>query len=302
MPGRIDDISDFFNIDCDDEIEVGGRYYRITGHEKERRFGIEDPKFWVKRAIDLENGNRKIIKFAYFESFFTTLGGVKIRCYRSPDKEGEVLECMHGHPLFMQGEVFRDRHDNNIRVLDIVRGTNLYVKLDNLVMDHRTYFETVMPDLLRGLLPAFDAIRELHMQGFRHGDIRSDHLMIEWRTGNMVWIDFDYDYDAPENPFGLDLFGLGNILAYVLGKGYHDLYMIASDTGPYKGVMDRIDPGDCSILDRSRLLNLKKLYPYIPEQLNDVLLHFSRSSQVFYETIDEFLADFNKAVDAYCLS
>jgi hypothetical protein len=179
MPRRIADISDFFNIDGGDEIEVGGRFYKITGHEKERRFGIEDPKFWVKRAIDIENGERKIIKFAFFESFEITLGGVKIRCYRNPEKEGEILGFMRGHPLFMQGEVFRDHKENNIRVLDIVRGTNLYVKLDNLVMDHQTYFETVMPDLLSDLLPTLTAIRELHMRGYRHGDIRSDHIVIE---------------------------------------------------------------------------------------------------------------------------
>lgn len=302
MPRRIDDISDFFNIDGDDEIEIGGRIYRITGHEKERRFGIEDPKFWVKRAIDQESGIRKIIKFAYFESFFTSLGGVQIRCYRNPEKEGEVLERMKGHSLFMQGDVFRDQYQNNIRVLDIVRGTNLFAKLDNLVMDHRDYFENVMPRLLRQLLPSFAAIRELHLKGYRHGDIRSDHVIIETNTGNMVWIDFDYDYDAPENPFGLDIFGLGNILLYVLGKGFHDLHMIASDTGSYKGMMDRVDAYDFSILDKARLMNLKKLYPYIPEQFNDILLHFSRGTQVFYEFIDEFLEDVNNAVDAYCLS
>lgn len=301
MSPKIDDITDFFNIDYNDEIEIGGRFYRITGHEKERRFGIEDPKFWVKRAIDLEDGSRKIIKFAYFESFFTSLGGVKIRCYRNPEKEGEVLECMRGHPLFMQGEVFRDQNQNNIRVLDIVRGTNLFVRLDSLPMDHREYFENLMPELLKQALPSIAAMRELHIRGYRHGDIRSDHLLIEKKTNNMVWIDFDYDYDAPENPFGLDIFGLGNILLYLLGKGFHDLYMITSDTARYKDLGDRIDAGDFSILDRYRFVNLKKLYPYIPEQLNDILLHFSGKTQVFYESIDEFLEDLNRAVDAYCL-
>ena len=301
MPRRIVDITDFFKIDGGDEIEVGGRYYQITGHEMERRFGIEDPKFWVKKAIDLESGHRKLIKFAFFESFHITLSGVKIRCYRNPEKEGEILEFMKGHPLFMQGEVFRDQNNNNIRVLDIVRGTNLYVKLDTLVMDHRTYFETLMPQLLRSLLPTFAAIRELHVRGYRHGDIRSDHVWIEDKTKNMVWIDFDYDYEAPENPFGLDLFGLGNILLYVLGKGIHDLYAISSEIGKYAGMMDRIDAGDFSILDKSRLMNLKKLYPYIPEQFNDILMHFSKGSNVFYEYIDELLEDLNKAVDSYCL-
>ncbi len=302
MPGFISDISDFFKIDCGDEVEIGGRRYRITGHEKERRFGIEDPKFWVKRAVDIVSGERRIIKFAFFESFYTSVSGVRIRCYRNPDKEGDILERMRDHRLFMQGEVFRDVHGNNIRVLRIVRGTNLFVKLDNLVMDHRTYFEQMMPSLLKKLLPAFEAIRELHMLGIRHGDIRSDHLILENESESFVWIDFDYDYDSPENPFSLDLFGMGNILLYTIGKGFHDLYSIATEEGPYKGVMDRIDVDDFSILDKARLMNLKKVYPYIPEQINDILLHFSRGSQVFYEFIDEFLEDLHRAVDAYCMT
>jgi hypothetical protein len=78
--------------------------------------------------------------------------------------------------------------------------------------------------------------------------------------------------------------------------------MIAGGGGPYEGLIDRVDARDFSILDKSRLMNLKKLYPYIPEQLNDILLHFSKGSNVFYEVIDEFLEDLNQAVDAYCYS
>lgn len=296
MDGRTIDNSDFFSIDCGDEIKIGGRVYRITGHEKERRFGIDDPKFWVKRAVEPLTGDRKIIKFAYFESFETTLGGVKIRCYRNPDKEGDILELMRGHPLFMQGEVFRDDQGNNIRVLDIVRGLNLYVKIENLMLDHRTYFETHVPGILRRLIPAFEAIRELHVKGFRHGDIRNDHLIFENSTNNCVWIDFDYDYEAPENPFSLDLFGIGNILLYVLGKGFHELYGIAADNGRYNGLIDRIDANDFSILDKSRFMNLKKIYDYIPEPMNNILLHFSKGTQIFYEWIDELLEDLHQAM------
>ena len=78
---------------------------------------------------------------------------------------------------------------------------------------------------------------------------------------NYVWIDFDYDYSAPENPFSLDLFGMCNILLYVIGKGFHIYYAIMHDALQYGDLKDRITVDDFSLLDPSRLLNLKKLYP-----------------------------------------
>lgn len=227
MAGKLfTDTSDFFAIDCGDAIQIGEKQYAVTGHERERRFGISDPKFWVKRAVDPDTGEKKLIKLTYFETFETTLGGVKIRCFRDPDKEGRILELVKEHPYFMQGESFLDVKDNNIRVLDIVRGSNFFVYMDSLQMDHKTYFRTMLPGILKKLTEAFEAIRFLHKNGFRHGDIRNDHIIIEKATGNYVWIDFDYDYEAPENPFGLDIFGLGNILICAIGKGFHNLHTI----------------------------------------------------------------------------
>jgi hypothetical protein len=37
-------------------IQVDGKLYTVTGHAREGRFGMEDPKFWVKRVIDRETG------------------------------------------------------------------------------------------------------------------------------------------------------------------------------------------------------------------------------------------------------
>ena len=34
-----------------------------------------------------------------------------------------------------------------------------------------------------------------------------------------------YDFETSENPFSLDIFGLGNILIYAIGKGFHNAYM-----------------------------------------------------------------------------
>ena len=293
------DMTDFFSIDCGDEIEIGNRVYKITGHEKERRFGIDDPKFWVKRAVDVESGERKIIKFAFFETFYTSLGGVKIKCFRDPEKEANILDLMKDHPLFMHGQSFRDKKNNNIRVLDIVQGSNFYVRTGAVNMDHRTYFESRLPEILKKLVPTFEAIGMLHRNGFRHGDVRNDHLIVENDTGNYVWIDFDYDYIAPENPFSLDLFGMGNILLYAVGKGLHDLYVIASDAR-YAELLDRLDTNDFSILDKTRFMNLKKLYPYIPDTLNNILMHFSKGTQIFYENTDELLDDLKLAVADLC--
>lgn len=286
------DTTDFYSINQGDEIVIGCKRYRVTGNEKERRFGVEDPKFWVKRAIDIDTEEKKIIKLSFLESFNTTLAGATIRCFRDPDKEGAILNLVKDHPDFMQGETFWDTENNNIRVLDIIRGTNFFVHIGNFSrMDHEIYFQRELPAILHKLVDAFEAIRFLHIKGFRHGDIRNDHLMIERATGNYVWIDFDYDYIAYENPYSLDLFGIGNILMYAVGKGFHNLYMIKNDSYTYGDLYNHVEEGDMSLLDPSRFVNLKKMYPYIPRMLNDIIMHFSKGAYLYYETVGEILID-----------
>jgi hypothetical protein len=295
---EVEDTTDFYSIDYGDVVLVGGKRYTITGHEQERRFGIESPKFWVKRAVDLDTGKKKILKLSFLESFTITLGGVKIRCFRDPDKEEKILGLVKDHPHFMQGTAYRDTKGNNIRVLDIVRGQNFFVYIDSLTMGHESYFHQVLPGILKKLVQAFEAIRFLHIHGHKHGDIRNDHVIIERDTGNYVWIDFDYDYEAGENPFGLDIFGLGNTLIYAIGKGFHTLHMIQNEPFIYKDLKDTLEPGDFSILDQWRFINLRKLYPYIPATLNDILMHFSRRADVYYELVEEVIEDLNRCIHA----
>ena len=104
-------------------------------------------------------------------------------------------------------------------------------------MPHETYFWTVLPDILHHLVEALNAIEFLHKNGYRHGDVRNDHIIVEHQSGNYVWIDFDYDFELSENPFVLDIFGLGNLLIYAVGKGFHDYYMIKTDSFIYKDLM-----------------------------------------------------------------
>jgi hypothetical protein len=160
-------------------------------------------------------------------------------------------------------------------------------------MPHEKYFHEALPAILKKLVGAFAAIGFVHRRGFRHGDIRSDHLMVNRKDGRYIWIDFDYDYDAQENPFGLDIFGLGNILAYAVGKGYHNYYMILNDTYTYGDLKDRLAVEDFSIIHKNRLLNLKKLFPYVPRMLNDIILHFTAGATIYYEFVDELIEDLN---------
>jgi tRNA A-37 threonylcarbamoyl transferase component Bud32 len=285
------DTSEFTAIGPGDEIHVGGRRFRVTGDEREYRFGIEDPKFWVKKVIDCQTQERKLIKLCYKESFITKLGGVQVRCFRDPVKESDILKLVRHHISFMQGATYLDSHGNPVRVLDIVRGVNLLNYIDQIRRPHEIYFWELLPDILRHIIEAIEAIGFLHAHGFRHGDIRNDHVIVTHDTGRYVWIDFDYDFELAENPFGLDIFGLGNLLIYSIGKGFHEYYHIKNDPYTYKDLDAQLVLQDFSILHQGRLVNLRKLYPYIPPMLNNILLHFSRGAPIFYESTQEIIED-----------
>jgi hypothetical protein len=114
------DTSDFLSIRVGVEIQLNGQRYLVTGEERERRFGIEDPKFWVKRVIEVGTEIRKIATLSFFEKFDTRLGGLSIHCYRSPEKEEHIRKLCRRHPDFMQGIGIADDKGNLVRLLDIV--------------------------------------------------------------------------------------------------------------------------------------------------------------------------------------
>jgi hypothetical protein len=297
VKGRlVTDTTEIFSIDYGDVIQIGEKTYTVTGHAHERRFGMEDPKFWVKRVIDSDTGEKKILKLSFLESFETHFGDVRVRCFRDPNKEADILELVKDHPYFMHGETLRDEKGNIIRVLDIVPGPNFFLYIDSLRMAYETYFTKALPDILKKLIKAFEAIRFLHIHGFKHGDIRNDHIIVDRNTGDYIWIDFDYDYETSENPFGLDIFGLGNILINAIGKGFHNVHTILTDPMTYGDLKDRLEPGDFSILHKRRFINLCKLYPNIPKPLNDILMHFSRGADIYYELAEEIIEDLNRCI------
>jgi hypothetical protein len=295
IPKIVTDTSDFFKVDYDDVVILDNHPYFVRNYEREGRFGIDDePKFWVRRAIDLADGSTKIIKMVFHERFSARVGDITFDCVRSPLKEAVILDMVKGHPNFMQGFSVKDSFGNIIRIIEFIRGTTLADHVLDLGKDHEDYFHNFFPAVLADYFDLARAIKFLHDRGQKHGDIRRDHVIRETNSGVCRWIDFDFNYLHKENMFGYDLFGLGNVLTYLAGRGDVTCQRLREEDSPICGGLTE---DDMNIIFNNRLVNLKKVYPYIPEELNRVLLHFSMGANIFYDTVDELLSDLQEVRD-----
>ena len=289
------DTSDFYRIDYDDVVVLDGKPYLIRNNEREGRFGIEEQqKYWVKRAKDLTDGSTKILKLTFHERFEANVGGLSFECFRSPQKEARILELVKGKSNFMQGHSVTDSAGNIIRVLDFITGKTFADFILELGDGHEDYFHRNLPVVLDEFVELVKAIQFLHSHGEKHGDIRRDHIIKEKQTGKNMWIDFDFNYLHKENMFGYDLFGLGNILAYLTGRGDVTIQKL-KEKDPL--AYDRLFQEDMNIIFNNRVVNLQKVYPYIPDALNLVLLHFSVGANVYYEDTAQFLSELQEAMD-----
>jgi hypothetical protein len=290
---RVKDTADFFRVDYDDVVILGGVPYFVRNNEREGRFGIDDEqKFWVKRARDLLTGDVKILKWVFKERFNARIGNFVYECVRSPQKEARILELVRGRPDFMQGETVLDSSGNQLRILDFIRGKTLGQVTLELGKDHEDFFRRDYPGLLDEFIGIVKAIGFLHENGEKHGDIRRDHLIRDVETGGYRWIDFDFNYRHGESRFGYDLFGLGNILLFITGRGDITTHRLLREN---PALLEKLTEDDLNIVFRNRVNNLKKVFPYIPEKLNRVLMHFSLGAPVYYEETRELLEDLGEA-------
>ncbi len=295
VPGRarVKDTSDFFRVDYDDVVMLAGVPYFVRNNEREGRFGLDDePKFWVKRSINLLTGEVKVLKWVFRERFNVKIGNLIFECVRSPRKEARILELVRGRQDFMQGETVPDSSGNPLRILDYIRGKTLADITLGQGADHEDYFQHYYPALLDEYVEIVKAIRFLHESGEKHGDIRRDHLIKDTATGRYRWIDFDFNYRHGESRFAYDLFGLGNILIYITGRGDVITHRLLQEN---PGVLENLSDDDVNVVFHNRVANLRKIYPYIPEALNRVLMHFSVGAPVYYDDTRELLEDLGEA-------
>ena len=283
-----EDTSEFMSIDVGDVMRLANSDYLVTGHAREGRFGKDDqPKFCVKKAVDLTTGGKKIIKLVFLETFSNTVGETSFQFLRSPEKEAAVLEKMQNHPNFMHGQWIRDVAGNIVRIIDFIAGPSLYDYLRQLKMPHTIYYHQEMARVMQYFIKSVQGISDLHRFGLHHGDIRADHLILNNQTGTHVWIDFDYQVSRID----YDVLCLGNVLLQVVGKGRHSLHDIRLHSPDCPDLGSPLTQGDMSLMFPHRIANLAKLYPHISEDLNQLLMRFSVAVADPYKTVDRLLAD-----------
>lgn len=291
----VEDTSSYMSIASGSVLRLEGHDFFITGEAREGRFSIEDqPKLWVKYAVDLADGTRKIIKLVFHEAFTTTVGRFTVRCVRNPDKESAVLAAMAGDARFMQGRTVHDPAGNNVRVIDVINGRSLFHHVVAIEQRHERYYHETLPGILRAIVGCIEALEALHAKGLHHGDVRNDHVLIESATGQHRWIDFDLEV----NYLDYDMWSVGNLLTYAVGKGIRTCRdaMKAQQALPGGGGAP-ICPDDSLLFFQYRLANLRKLFPYVSADLNALLLRFSTGTTDFYGSLGEVLRDVREILD-----
>lgn len=284
------DTSRYMSIERDHIVHLEGDAFLIRGNEHEGRFGLdEQPKFWVKRALDLQTGEMHILKLLIQESFKVSVGAREVLCVRSAEKESKVLNLVRGDARFMQGRTVWDGHGNPVRIIDFIRSTDLLNHLDALQVSHEVYCRSLLPGILAKVADNIAAIGCLHDAGLCHGDIRNDHILVERETGAYKWIDFDLDQGFPD----FDIWSVGNILHYVVAKGFMT-FRAALDTWPQ--LSGKLSRDDASVFFPHRIMNLRKVYPYLPEELNKALLRFSIGASAGYDRIAQITDDLTEGV------
>lgn len=287
----ITDTSDWTRIIRGNVIRLRGHDFVVKGHGYEARFGIGDqPKYWVFNVFDLETAERKILKTVFHEDFNVHIGVFKIHCYRSPEKEARVLEIVRGDDRFMQGYTVTDEVGNMIRIIDFIRGQTLFQHIYDINKNHHDYFEQDLPAIMKKLADCIQAINKLHQNKICHGDIRNDHIIIDADSGKYRWIDFDLN----QNVADYDVWSIGNIINYAVGKGITTFKSVLKGIAFPEEVRASLGPEDASAFFEYRIMNLKKLYPYISDRLGDILQHFTIRPKKFYANMEELLEDYHK--------
>lgn len=74
----------------------------------------------------------------------------------------------------------------------------------------------------------------------------------------------------------------------MVGRGFVSFRDVIQTSPELAG---RLSDDDASVFFPHRVMNLRKVFPYVPAKLNDVLLRFSAGAQVFYDKMSQVADD-----------
>ncbi len=289
----IEDTSEYMDIFHGMVLRLEENDFLVTSNAYEGRAGLDDaPKYWVKYVIDLTTGERKILKLVFYEEFSVRFGDILIKNFRNPEKESSILNLVRGNPYFMQGLSVKDKQKNNVRILDFIKGPTLYSYITEIPQSHEEYFFKSFPDILQSIITSISAMEFLNKNGHHHGDICNDHIIIDKESGHYRWIDFDSAVNFPD----YDIWSMGNILTYAVGKGIHSFHAVRKNNSLYPFHSSELVHEDACLFFRYRIVNLKKLFPYIPNKLNNILKCFSHGAKNHYENFQILTNDLHESL------
>ena len=73
-----------------------------------------------------------------------------------------------------------------------------------------------------------------------------------------------------------------------VGGGDLTIQQLTTEKEP---ALDDLSADDMNIIFNNRVANIQKIYPYVTDTLNYILLHFSNGANLYYENTDELLED-----------
>jgi len=90
-----------------------------------------------------------------------------------------------------------------------------------------------------------------------------------------------------------DVWSVGNVLHFVSARRIVRIREVLANR---PDLVSRIGPEDASLFFPYRLMNLGKLYPWLPPPLTETLRRFAVGDCVRYERVDEVVEDLQDAL------
>jgi hypothetical protein len=86
------------------------------------------------------------------------------------------------------------------------------------------------------------------------------------------------------------------VLQFCAGMGMITFHEVLRSESFTEAAKRNLTSDDASAFYEHRIMNLQKLFPYIPDTLNDILLHFAVNTAIFYESVDQVVDDMKKTL------